>query len=144
MAMAERLLRLILRVTGAALLLAGPFVFVPRAWHGAIHERLGFGPYPDGPVIDYLVRSVSAMYVLSGVFCWLVAADVRRYARTIVFLGGASVAFGALMTAVDALLGLPWWWLAGEGPPAIVLGILLIVLERAANRPAPAGPAAPE
>jgi len=129
-----RLLRLILWVTGGALLLATPFVFVPRTWHADIHEWLGFGPYPDGPITDYLVRSVSAMYVLSGLFCWLVATDVRRYGPTILFLGASSVAFGALMTAVDAMLALPWWWLAGEGPPAIVLGILLIVLERASNR----------
>ncbi|MBL7140692.1 MAG: hypothetical protein ISS74_07265 [Planctomycetes bacterium] len=144
MTIAQRLLRLVLRVTGAALLLAAPFVFVPRTWHAAIHERLGFGPYPDGPVIDYLVRSVSAMYVLSGLFCWLVTTDLRRYGPTIIFLGAASVAFGILMTAVDALLGLPWWWLAGEGPPAVVLGVILILLERAANRPATDGPAAPE
>ena len=135
MTAAERLLRLVLILTGAALGLALPFAFVPRAWHAAIHERIGLGPYPDGPVIDYLVRSVSAMYVLSAAFCWLVATDVRRWGPAIAFLGWASIAFGALMAAVDVHLGLPWWWIAGEGPPAIVLGAVLVVLERAANRP---------
>ena len=133
---AERWLRLILRVTGTALLGALPFVFVPRTWHAAVHEWLGFGPYPDGPVIDYLARSVSAMYVLSGVFCWLVAADVRRWGPMIQFLGWASVGFGAVMTVVDGLLGLPWWWFWGEGPPAVVLGAVLVVLARAVGRTA--------
>jgi len=124
----ERLLKLILRLTGVALLLATPFIFLPRTWHGAAHDWLGFGPYPAGPIIDYLVRSVSAMYALSGVFCWLVSFDVRRYAAVIVFLGAASMAFGLLMLVVDVQLGLPWWWAVGEGPSAVVLGVVLIVL----------------
>jgi len=140
MTVAERLLKLILRLTGAALVLATPFVFLPRACHGSAHEWLGFGPYPAGPIIDYLARSASAMYALSGVFCWLVSFDVRRYAAMIVFLGAASVAFGTLMLVVDLQLGLPWWWTVGEGPSAIVLGIVLIVLPmqvgRSASHPA--------
>ena len=132
MTRSERLLKLILRLTGAALVLATPFIFLPHAWHGAAHERLGLGVYPAGPIIDYLARSASAMYALSGAFCWLVSFDVRRYGPVIVFLGISSVAFGLLMTVVDLELGLPWWWTAGEGPPAVVLGIVLIVLERRA------------
>jgi len=135
MPMANRLLRLVLRVTGSALLLALPFALVPRTWHEAIHEWIGLGPYPEGPVVDYLVRSVSGMYVLSGAFCWLVATDVRRYGPMVRFLGWTSIAFGVLMTVVDVMLGLPWWWIAGEGPEAIVLGAILIVLERAASAP---------
>ncbi len=135
MPIAQRLLRLILRATGSVLLLAAPFAFIPRPWHAAIHEWIGLGPYPAGPVIDYLVRSVSGMYVLSGLFCWLVATDLARYGPMVQFLGWTSIAFGLLMTVVDAMLGLPWWWLLGEGPEAVVLGALLIVLQRAA-RPA--------
>ncbi|MFO8012644.1 MAG: hypothetical protein R6X20_04980 [Phycisphaerae bacterium] len=135
MPIARRLLRLILRVTGTALLFALPFAFIPREWHAVIHEWIGLGPYPDGPVIDYLVRSVSGMYVLSGLFCWLVATDLRRYGPMVQFLGWTSIAFGVLMTVVDVMLGLPWWWIAGEGPEAIVLGAILVILERAANAP---------
>ena len=69
----DRLLQWLLRLTGTALALALPFIFLPRAWHGAIHDWLGFGPYPGGPVIDYLARSASTMYFMSGVFCWLVS-----------------------------------------------------------------------
>lgn len=125
----QRLLKLILRLTGAALVLAAPFVFLPRTWHGAMHEWLGFGPYPEGAIIDYLVRSVSAMYFLSGVFCWLVSFDVRRHAHVILFLGTSSIAWGVLLTVVDLQSGLPWWWIVGEGPSAVVLGIVLIVLQ---------------
>ena len=136
MTTAERLLKLVLRLTGAALCLATPFIFLPRAEYGAIHEWLGFGPYPDGPIIDYLARSASAMYALSGVFCWLVSYDVRRHGRVILFLGASSIAFGALMLAVEFQLGLPWWWVLGEGVAAVVLGIVLLVLQtRAARAP---------
>jgi len=132
--MAKRLLRRLLWVVGAALLLALPFVFVPRAWHAEIHEHwIGLGPYPDGPIIDYLVRSVSAVYVLSGLFCWLVATDLGRYGPMVAFLGWASLAWGILMTTVDVMLDLPWWWILGEGVAAIILGVVLVVLARSTN-----------
>jgi len=129
--MAERLLRWFLWGVGAALVTALPFVFLPRAWHAAIHEEwIGLGPYPEGPIIDYLVRSVSAVYALSGLFCWLVATDLHRYRPMVAFLGATSVAWGVLMTTVDVRLGLPWWWILGEGVAAIVLGVILVAMER--------------
>jgi MYXO-CTERM domain-containing protein len=124
----DRLIRFILRVTGTAVLLAAPFVFLPRAWHAGIHEWLGLGAYPEGPVIDYLVRTVSTMYVLSGVFCWLVSYNVERYASLIAFLAGASIAFGLVATVVDFVNHLPWFWKWFEGPPAILWGIVVLAL----------------
>jgi hypothetical protein len=125
---AERWLKLILRLTGAALILGFLFVFVPRSWHAAIHEWCGFGAYPAPPVIDYLARTASAIYGLSGVFCWLVSFDLVRHKPVIAFLAEASILFGILCTVVDHVLGMPWWWRLGEGPPAVGLGIVMLML----------------
>lgn len=124
----DRLIRFILRLTGTAVLLAAPFVFLPRSWHAEIHAWLGLGAYPEGPVIDYLVRTVSAMYALSGVFCWLVSFNVERYASLIAFLAEASIAFGLVATVVDFMNRLPWFWKWFEGPPAILWGIVVLAL----------------
>ncbi len=125
---AWKLLAWVLRLTGVALLFALPAVFAPRDWFVRTHAWLGLGAFPEGPVILYLIRSISAGYALSGAFLILVSFDLRRHATVIAFLGIGSVLFGALMTVVDAQLGLPWWWIAAEGPPAVLLGILILAL----------------
>ena len=127
---AQRWIRLILRLTGTALVLAFVFVVVPRTWHAAVHEKIGLGPYPEPRliIVDYLVRTISAIYGLSGIFCWLVSFDLMRYKSIITFLAEASILFGLLCTVVDHLLGLPWWWRLSEGPMAILLGIVMLVL----------------
>ncbi len=125
---ADRLIRFILRLTGTVLLLAAPFIFMPRSWHAWVHEWLGLGPYPEGPVIDYLVRTASAMYALSGIFCWLISFNLERYAGLIAFLAEASIAFGVLTIVVDFANELPWFWKWFEGPPAILWGIVVLVL----------------
>ncbi len=130
MTRAERWLALMLRATGVVLMLAAPSVVAPRAWHAAGHRALGFGPYPDGPVIDYLVRSISLMYAVSGVFCWMAAGRLRTSRWVIRFLGVFSVGFGSAMLAIDAAVGLPWPWTAAEGPGAIGLGVVLLALLR--------------
>ena len=125
----ERALQWLLRITGACLLLATVFLFMPNSWFAAIYGWLGFADYPTTPVFEYLVRTVIAMYALSGAFCWLVAVDVRRHAGVIMFLGEASILFGIVCTVVDFWVGLPWFWKFAEGPMAIVLGIVVLVLQ---------------
>src|SRR5262249_61889667 len=66
MAPVERALALLLRLEGAVLLLALPFVFLPTAWMAAAHVWLGLGPFPDSPLTEYLTRSLSGLYALWG------------------------------------------------------------------------------
>ena len=51
---------------GGVCLLALVPLWMPRAWIVAGHRWLGWGPFPDGPVAEYLARSVSALSAFYG------------------------------------------------------------------------------
>jgi hypothetical protein len=127
---ADRALAILLRCIAAAAVLAVVPVFMPHAWMDACHRWLGLGELPERPVIAYLTRSLSAMYVFHGGLLWLVARDVRRYAALVTYLGAAFMAFGAVSLWIDARAGLPWFWIASEGPFGLVLGPAVLLLQR--------------
>jgi hypothetical protein len=62
---AERLLVVLLRTIAAAGALAIVPTFMPHGWMNACHRWLGLGELPETPIIVYLTRSLSAMYVLA-------------------------------------------------------------------------------
>ena len=104
----ERMLVLLLRAIAVAASLAVVPVFMPHAWMDACHRGLGLGPLPETPVIVYLTRSLSAMYVFHGGLLWLVAGDLRRYAPLVTYLAAAFTAFGLVTLWIDVHAGLPW------------------------------------
>lgn len=131
------MLRVFLRVYGIVAGLAIFAVFMPRAWMAATHEMIGLGKFPDGVIVDYLARSVSALYAVHGGLLWLLARDVRRYETIIVYLAAAGVAFSVFVLVLDASLGLPVWWTLGEGPSVLIISLVILSLlakERAAWR----------
>lgn len=131
---AERRLRIFLRVAGAVMMLALVAAVMPGAWMARAHEALGLGPFPEAPIVRYLARSLSAFYALAGALCWMLAADVRRYDAPIAFAGWASIGLGVLLQVTDLALNLPAWWMYGEGPADIALGVvMLVLLNRARN-----------
>ncbi len=56
----ERVLKLILQINGAVMATALVAVFLPQDWMAAIHQWLGLGKFPEGIIVDYLARSLSA------------------------------------------------------------------------------------
>ncbi len=130
----ERLLALLLRVVGGVMLLALPAVVMPTAWMDASHRWLGLGPLPAGPIVEYLTRSVSFLYAIHGGLLLVVAADVRRNVRVLVYLAAASMAFGAALVAIDLWADLPVWWVLTEGPPLTALGLAILLLTRSVPR----------
>jgi hypothetical protein len=122
------MLRVFLRVYGVVAGLAIFAVFMPRAWMAATHEAIGLGKFPDGVIIDYLARSISALYAIHGGLLWLLARDVRRYEAIIVYIAAAGVAFSVFILALDASLGLPIWWILGEGPSVLVISLVILTL----------------
>ncbi len=125
----ERWLMILLRVVGTAALLAVVAVFMPRDWIDRCHQALGFNPFPDAPVAEYLARSTSWFYVLTGVVQWWLSLDVRRYGRAIVALGVIMLASGMVLLWVDIRVGMPPWWTIGDGPLAVALGAVYLVLQ---------------
>jgi len=124
----ERTLKTLLRVYGAVAGLAIFAVFMPRVWMVAAHEAIGLGKFPDGAIMEYLARSVSALYAFHGGLLWLLAGDVRRYAAIIAYVAVVGVAFSLFILALDASLGLPVWWVLGEGPCVLVISIVILAL----------------
>jgi hypothetical protein len=127
----ERRLALVLRIGGAVMLLATLAIVLPPRWMVAAHAWLGMGELPRMGIIEYLTRSVSALYALHGGLLLVLAQDVRRYARVIVYLGAANVALGGVLLLIDLYAGMPWYWTLGEGPFVAATGVVLVVLTRA-------------
>jgi hypothetical protein len=127
---AERLLAILLKIIAAAATLAIVPVFMPHAWMDSCHRGLGLDELPETPIIVYLTRSLSAMYVFHAGLLWVVASDVRRYAAIVTYLALAFMAVGIVMLGIDVKAGLPWFWIAGEGPSTIVVGLAVLVLQR--------------
>lgn len=139
----ERVLVRLLRGVGCVELLALVPTLMPRAWMAATHELIGLGPFPSGPIVEYLARALSAFYAFHGGLLLLLSTDVRRYAALLTYAAATIVAFGVLALAVDLLVGMPWWWTAGEGPFLVVFGAVLLALQarvRGASGKSPAEP----
>jgi hypothetical protein len=58
------------------------------------------------------------------------ARDVRRYAAIVTYLALAVTAFGIVLLWINVKAGLPWFWIAGEGPFTIAMGLAVLVLQR--------------
>ena len=125
-----------LRVLGGVTLLALPFVFVPTTWMAAIHEWLEIGPFPQGPVTEYLARSLSAFYAFTGALALLFSTDVVRYRVAIRLFSGAIVAFSVVVVLwIDLKVGMPASWTWSEGPLGLPLGVVMWWLSLDANEP---------
>ena len=133
MTTADKALVFLLRSLGVGSLFALVAVVMPFSWMVATHRWLGLGEMPDGPVVEYLARSLSAFYAIMGALCVVVAADLERYRPLVRFLGVAFALMSVVLLGVDLAAGMPWWWTASEGPGGVVFGALLFVLARPAN-----------
>ena len=118
----------VLRLVGEVEILAFGAVFLPRAWMGSVHARMGLMEMPEVPVFNSVMRQVSFDYGLHGLALWFVAVDIGRY-RPLVIL----TAIGYLLTGpVFALIvlgnGIPWHWIAGNDGSCFLIGTILLAL----------------
>jgi hypothetical protein len=135
---ADRLLLWLVRLNAVILLCALPCALLPFSWMDAVHRGwLGLGPLPDAAITRYMARSLSLVYAGHGFVALAVALDWQRYRTLAPLLAWLHVGFGAAMVAIDLEAGLPWWWIAGEGPPLAGFGVLMLALYRRASRFAP-------
>lgn len=124
----KRMLVWLLRMAGAAMLCALVFVFSPFEWMADLHQRIGLGELTYTPLLSYLTRTLSALYAIEGATLFFLSIDPDRYGPLIRFLGFLSVLGGVGVTVLDAMLRLPWFWTAAEGPLTILLGVALILM----------------
>ena len=124
----ERAVVFLLRLSGSITLMAVLAIFLPVEWMIEIHRKLGLGTFPESAAMDYLTRSVAALYAFHGGLLLCVSRDVRRYRGLVHYLAWATVGFGLALLGVGLHAGLPVFWVVGEGPPVAALGVLLLLL----------------
>jgi len=130
----EKWLVIFLRIAGPVMLLAFGAVFLPTEWMAASHRRLGLGEFPASQLVEYLTRSVSALYGIHGGLYLVIARDLRRYRDVLTYVASMNVVFGLLMVGIDLNARLPWYWTLGEGPPVAAFGVLILVMLRSVPR----------
>lgn len=125
---AEKVLSRLLLIVGGLAALAIFAVVMPTAWMEATSDRLGLGPFPHSTLTEYLTRSLSAMYALFGFFLIYIGCNVRRYLDLCVVMGWLTTLLGVALTGIDFTIGMPSRWAWGEGPPTIVVGLVIVWL----------------
>jgi hypothetical protein len=110
---AERHLAWFMRFTAVMFLLALFAVVMPTAWMAAISEWYGL-TLPAAPLVEYLSRSVSAVYATMGASYWYMARDVRRYLPLLRFSLGVMIVFDVVVIILDVVIAMPLTWTVGE------------------------------
>ena len=124
----EIILVILMRLAGVLLLTALIPVVMPFGWMKDIHRALGMGELPEGPIMGYLTRSLSAIYAMHGALVFVVSLDVRRYLPVVKCLAVLGIVFGSGMFVLDIMVGMPPSWIIGEGPFIVVLGGVMLWL----------------
>jgi hypothetical protein len=103
-------------------------MLMPVEWMASTHRWLGLGEFPRAPVVQYLARSISALYGFHGVLLLIVSTDTRKYRTLVWYAAAMNMIFGAMIVAIDLHAGMPLFWTLGEGPPIIAFGLVIGVL----------------
>jgi hypothetical protein len=133
----RRLLVVLLRLAGTITVTAFLTILLPAEWMASTHRWLGLGEFPRAPVVDYLARSIAALYGFHGVLLLIVSTDPVRYRAIVWFVAAMNIAFGLIVMAIDVHAGMPLYWTLGEGPPIIAFGIVIAVLNAGLSAPSP-------
>jgi hypothetical protein len=134
MSIKEKTFVYLLRVTGIIMAFALVFVFCPLYWMDSMHQSLGLGPLPAGPVVEYLARTESALYAFLGLILYFISFDVSHYQSLIRFLAWITIPFSIGVTLLDIKLRLPLFWTVSEGPLTLLLGLALLYLTKPSLR----------
>jgi hypothetical protein len=94
------------------------------------HRRLMQSPLPEGPIVQYLARTVSALYAAFGSLTLLIAYDLRRFAPLVTWWGIVAILFGLTLLWVDLNAPMPAHWTWGEVPYTVLTGLLVLILQR--------------
>ena len=120
---------------GILTLCALPAVFLPTSLMESMHQRLGIGPFPDGPIVQYLARSVAGLYAAFGSMTLVLACDVSRFAPLVTWWGITAIAFGGVLFWVDHIAKMPTHWTCGEGPYLFLTGVVVLLAQSISRRP---------
>jgi hypothetical protein len=124
-------LKHVLRIVGGIELFAIPFLFIPFSWMNFVHEHfVHLGPLTHTPVVEYMARTLTALYAFHGAVIVRLSFDVPRYRPVVNFVGCLQVLLGLAAFAIDFAAGLPWFWAVGEGMGLTGGGLAIVFLSR--------------
>jgi hypothetical protein len=126
----EQWLALLLRIMGGICLLALVPLWMPRAWIDAGHRWVGWGPFPESALAEYLARSVSALSGFYGGLLVVLSADVRRHASVILYQAVAIMVLSASGVIVGTWAGMPLWFVGGDAVACWTYCIPMLLLVR--------------
>ncbi len=126
----QRLLVVLLRLAGAVTVTAFLAMLLPTDWMAATHRWLGLGDFPRVPLVDYLTRSVAALYGFHGVLLLLVSRNPVQHRSIVRFIGAMNALLGCFLFLIDLYAGMPLFWTMAEGPPVVAFGIVVLYLSR--------------
>jgi hypothetical protein len=124
------LLVFLLRLSGIFTSLAFLAMLLPVDWMDSIHRSMGLGELPRAPVVDYLARSVAALYGFHGALLLLISTDPLKYRTIVWFVAILNIVFGVMLVVIDLHAGMPMSWTLFEGPSLVVFGIVIAWLNR--------------
>jgi hypothetical protein len=91
-----------------------------------VHQYIGLGTLPKGPIVEYLARSTSLFYAIHGALLWYIASDLRRYRDLFWYYLWLSLLFALGLFLTDLSAGLPPEWALAEGPAiAAFVGLIM-------------------
>ncbi len=126
----EKTLIIILRVIGISGLFAISAIFLPFFWMNAIHGYLGLGQLPDAPIVRYLARSLSAFYAILSTIILYISLDIRHYRSFLRLWAILVIVMGFVLLGIDLTAGMPSGWTWSEGPPTVLVGMVVLLLQR--------------
>jgi hypothetical protein len=124
------LLVFLLRLSGTFTSLAFLAMLLPVEWMASIHQAVGLGEFPRAPIVDYLARSVAALYGFHGALVLLVSTNPVKYRNIVWFIAILNIVFGVMLVVIDLRAGMPLLWTLFEGPSLIAFGMVIAWLNR--------------
>jgi hypothetical protein len=125
--MKEKILIIILRLSGLMLITAFVAVFLPYEMMTSIHFQIGLGTMPQLPILDYLARSVSMFYGIHGVIVIYISYNLNKYLQFLKLLCYLGLLFGLSLFFIDINASMPSYWTFGESPIVVLLNLVIYV-----------------
>ena len=126
--MREKVLIIVLRLSGLLLVTAFVAVFLPYEMMASIHHQIGLGLFPQLPILDYLARSVSLFYGIHGVIVLYISFNVMKYLQFLKLLCYLGFVFGIALFVIDINAPMPSSWSFSEGPLIVSLNLVVYVI----------------
>jgi hypothetical protein len=130
----EKILIIILRLSGLLLITAFIAVLLPYDTMDRIHQQLGLGNLPQAPIVDYLARSVSFFYGMHGVIVLYISFNLRKYLSLLKLLCFLGFLFGITLFLIDINAPMPARWTFAEGPIVVTLNLVVYILVKMLER----------